>query len=168
MISVTSTEMTGGNPPADCSVYDVYCGVVTVGMVREIAPEVRARKLVSPDVYVVGSLCGRECDVCVCALSSNGVRSVCDCDVYCGVITVGMVREIAPEVRARKLVSPDVCVVGSLCRRECDVGVCALCSTGIRSIYDSDVYCGVITVGVVSAESCVTGSCAGPSWAPIL
>ena len=37
-----------------------------------------------------------------------------DYDVYCGVGTVGMVREIVPEVRARKLVSPDVCVVDSL------------------------------------------------------
>ena len=45
--------------------------------------------------------------------------------------------------------SPDVFVVGSLGRQECDVGVCALCSTGIRSVYDSDVYWGVITVGMV-------------------
>ena len=72
--------------------------------------------------------------------------------------------------------SPDV---GSLGFQECDVGVCAFCSTGIRSIYDSDVYCGVITVCVVreialevhtrklvSPEVGVTGSCAGPSGGP--
>ena len=87
-------------------------------MVREIAPEVRARRLVLPDVCVVGSLCRRECDVCACALSSNGVRSVCDYDIYCGVITDGVVREIAPEVRTRKLVSPEVGVGGILCHRE--------------------------------------------------
>ena len=80
--------------------------------------------------------------------------------------------------------SPDACVVGSLGRRECDVGVCAFSSTGICSIYDSDVYCGVITVGVVreivpgvrtrklvlpklvSAKVYVAGSCAGPSGGP--
>ena len=50
------------------------------------------------------------CDVCVCALCSTGIRSVYDYDVYCGVITVGMVWEIAPEVHARKFALPEVCV----------------------------------------------------------
>ena len=83
-------------------------------MIREIAPEVRARKLVSPDVCIVGSLGRRECDVGICAFCSAGIRSIYNSDVYCGVITVGVVREIAPEVRTRKLVSPEVGVGGSL------------------------------------------------------
>ena len=79
---------------------------------------------------------------------------------------------------------PDVCVVGSLGRRECDIGISALCSTGIRSLYDSNIYCDVFTVGVVReiapegrtrklvspevdvAGSLYTGSCAGPSGGP--
>ena len=32
-----------------CSVYDVYCDVFTIGVVWEITPEVRTRKLVSPE-----------------------------------------------------------------------------------------------------------------------
>ena len=83
-------------------------------MVREIAPEFRSRKLVSPDVCIVGSLGRRECDVGICAFCSTGIRSIYDSDVYCGVITVGVVREIAPEVRTRKLVSPEAGVGGSL------------------------------------------------------
>ena len=112
----------------------VYCGVTTVGMVREITPEVRARKLVSPNVCVVGSLCRRECDVCVCALCSTGIRSVYDYDVYCGVITVGMVREIVPEVCARTLVSPEVCVAGSLGHREMCLAVRGLPSFVIHVV----------------------------------
>ena len=56
--------------------------------------------------------------VCVCALCSPGVRSVYNYDIYCGVVTIGLVRDFAPEIRARKFVSPEVCVAGSLCRRE--------------------------------------------------
>ena len=100
------------------SVSDVYFDVITVGVVWEIAPEVRARNLVSPDVCVVGCLGHRECDVDVCALCLTGIRSIYDSDVYCGVITVGVVRKIAPEVRARKFVSPEIGVGGSLCHRE--------------------------------------------------
>ena len=51
--------------------------------------------------------------LCVCTLCSPGIRSVYDYDVYCGFITVGLVRDFAPEVRARKFVSPEVCVAGS-------------------------------------------------------
>ena len=56
--------------------------------------------------FALGSWCRRECDVGVCALCSTGIRSIYDSDVYCGVITVGVVREIVPEVCARKFVSP--------------------------------------------------------------
>ena len=84
------------------------------GIVREIAPEVCARNLVSPDVCVVGSLGRRECDVGIWAFCSTGIRSIYDSDVYCGVITVSVVQEIAPEVRTRKLGSPEVGVGGSL------------------------------------------------------
>ena len=41
-----------------------------------------------------------------------GIRSVYDYDAYCGFITVGLVRDFAPEVRARKFMSPEVCVAG--------------------------------------------------------
>ena len=69
----------------------------------------------SPDVGVVGSLDRRECDVGISALWSTGIRSLYDSKVYCDVFTVGVVREIAPEVRTRKLlVSPEVDVGGSL------------------------------------------------------
>ena len=57
-------------------------------------------------------------EVCVCAFCSPGVRLVYDYDVYCDVVTVGLVRDFAPEVRARKLVLLEVSVAGSLCRRE--------------------------------------------------
>ena len=108
---------------------------VLFGILRQkFAPGI---KLVSPNVCVAGSLCRRECGVYVCALCSTGIRSVYDSDVYCGIITVGMVREIAPEVCARSL-RQEVGVAGSLCRRK-----------------------------FVSPGVGVTGSCAGPSWGPI-
>ena len=68
----------------------------------------------SPDVCDAGSLGRRDCDVGVCALCSSGICSIYDSDVNCGVVTVGVIREIAPEVRTRKLVSPEVGVGGSL------------------------------------------------------
>ena len=83
-------------------------------MVREIAPEVRDRKLVSPDVCVVSSLGRRECDVGISALCSTGMRSLYDLNVFCDIFTVGVVQEITPEVRTRKLVWPEVDVGGSL------------------------------------------------------
>ena len=101
--------------------YDVYCGVGTVGMVREIVPEVRARKLVLPNVCVVGSLGHRECDVGISTLCSTGIRSLYNSNVYCDVFTVGVVREIAPEVRTRKLVSPE----GVMSAEVCDTRSCA-------------------------------------------
>ena len=76
---------------------------------------------------------------------TNRTREVIMCDIrsvsdgHCGVITISVVREIAPEVRARKLVSPDVYIVDNLSRRKYNIGVCVFCSTGIRLIYYSDV-----------------------------
>ena len=105
-------------------------------------PAVCDRKLVSPDVCVVGSLGHRECDVGVCALCPTGIRSVYDSEVYCGVITVGMVQEIAPEVCARKLVSPEVGVSRSGCHRELCWAIwdtsCIVC---IRGSQDTCVSC---------------------------
>ena len=83
-------------------------------MVREIAPEIRARKLVAPDVCVLGSVGRRERDVGVCDFCSTGIRSLYDSNVYYDICTVSVVREIALEVRTRKLVLPEVGVGGSL------------------------------------------------------
>ena len=108
-----------------------------------------------------------------------------DYDVYCDIFTVGVVREIAPEVRARKLVSLDICIVGSLGRRECETLVSAF---SVRLVFArSTIRTFIVTFlqsvwfgrsrqkfapgrwcrrKLMSAKVCDTESCAGPSGDP--